>query len=286
MASYSYCYSEVSYGVTNNAASNGLSWDMGTVLPDTSLPGMSLEINGLTYSYTMNKNLEDDAKVHIRNENAIGSGYIFEETDDWSGKNGTNIQKYFRLPYINSSYWGKGEMALEGKGEITNPYVVYNYRLTVEESKFNCTTSPLLDPSCPGYQDALLKYLANLETEPDINDPFYDEWVQSQLDNKTEIEEAEENKPKEEKEEKDLEKDLGSNTIDSIIDASQQEAVMAALSAIPKIESYYEVIILGGEYQETLKLEDKEIPDNRRALRNLASDSNHRTMVRSQYDRN
>jgi len=33
-------------------------------------------------------------------------------------------------------------------------------------------------------------------------------------------------------------------------------------------------------------LEDAEIPDNRRAMRSLARDETHRSMVRSQYDRN
>jgi len=51
-----------------------------------------------------------------------------------------------------------------------------------------------------------------------------------------------------------------------------------------KIENYYTVTIQGGEYVDAVILEDTIIQDNRRAMKSLASDAKHNTMVRSQYE--
>ena len=66
---------------------------MGSVLPDAS----GIDINGLFYRYTTVKNPEDDMKVHVGNLNANGDGYIFRETDDWSGVPSNTIVKSFLL---------------------------------------------------------------------------------------------------------------------------------------------------------------------------------------------
>jgi hypothetical protein len=256
---------------------------MGTALPDSSAPWVTVEINGLTYRYTITKDPETDGKVHVRNEDPVNGGYVFEETDDWSQTPGGTIQKYFRFPYTDSSRWGKGEIAVEGDGQITDPSVTYNYKVDVNDQLMKCSVTPLADPSCPGFREALLAYLKSNEILPD--DPFYDEWVQAQLDQEVDLEE-EEVEEKASEEEEDLGERLGrKNNIDSMVDAKQQEALLAELASVQIIQSYYSVQIQGGEYEEAVTLEDKEIPDNRRALRNLASDSKHRTMVRSQYDR-
>ena len=82
-----------------------------------------------------------------------------------------------------------------------------------------------------------------------------------------------------------FEKELGGeNTIEDLVNTNQQR-IFAALAAIPKIEPYYIIDIPGGEYEDALTLEDTSLPDNPRAMRNLASDANHKKMVRSQYDR-
>lgn len=284
--SSSYCYSDITYGTTPNAAATGLSWGMDSVLYDATPPWVTLEIGGLAYRYTMGKAADDNVKVHVRNEDAIDGGYIFEETDDWSGLPGGTIQKYFRFPYSDSTRWGRGSIDVEGNGTVTDPVVTYNYKLEINDQLMVCTTSPLLDPECPGYEAALYKYLQSLDTEPDINDPFYDEWVQSQLNQETELQE-EEIVEEEAEEEEDLEKDMGGeNTIEAMVGTGNQAEMLAALAQVPKIEAYYTVTIPGGEYQESIELKDTNIPDNRRALRNLASDANHRKMVRSQYDEN
>jgi hypothetical protein len=75
----------------------------------------------------------------------------------------------------------------------------------------------------------------------------------------------------------------GENTIEKL--GSNQDQILIELAQVPKIEPYYNVTIQGGVYEETIQLQDTNIPDNKRALRNLASDNTHKSMVRSQYDR-
>ena len=74
--------------------------------------------------------------------------------------------------------------------------------------------------------------------------------------------------------------------VGGLIDVALQDSILIQLASQPTIEPYYEV-----EYQDvleltdTLQLEDTTLPDNNRALRQLASDATHYSMVRSQYDR-
>lgn len=286
LASSSYCYSDTTYGVTNNAASAGLNWNMGTVLPDSTPAYITVQINGLAYRYTMTKDPNSDALVHVRNEDAIDGGYVFENTDDWNQKHGGTIQKFFRFPYTDSTRWGKGEVVVDGDGTVSNVAVTYNYKMDVDDELMKCATTPLADPTCRGYAEALANYLKNLDTDPDIDDPFYDEWVQASLEQEVEIKEEEPEVEEEDEREEDLETQMGGeNSIDAMVDAGQQDMILAELAKVPTIEPYYQVEIKGGEYRDTLVLQDAEINDNRRALRNLANDTNHRKMVRSQYDR-
>lgn len=287
-ASYSYCYSETTYGVTNNAITNGLSWDMNNVLPDASLPWVSVEVNGLIYRYTINKDPNTGSTVYVRNQDPVNGGYVFEERDDWKpGDSGGTVQKLFRFPYIDSTRWGDGSIDLEGDGVISDAIITYNYKMTVDDGKMLCSTSPLADPSCAGFAEALADLLASI-TDMDPDDPFYDQWVQANINSQVdeELYDDEEEVQEPEEEESNFEKDAfaGKNTIEGIIDTTKQEAILAELAQLPKIEPYYQKQIFGGVYDESIKLIDTNIPDNSRALRNLASDSKHRSMVRSQYE--
>ena len=254
---------------------------MGTVLPDSSAPYASVDINGLTYQYTMEKDPTADAKVHVRNEDAINGGYVFEETDDWSGRHGATIRKYFRFPWSSAMYWGDGEFALEGEGEVKDPIMLYNYRLDIDEQMMKCM-NPLADPSCPGFAEALAAYLENLE-DPSADDPFYDEWVQANL-SLNEEPEQEEAEVQEEPEDEGIEDLNGDVTLEKL-NSDDQNRMLAKLTNTEILQSYYVFDIEGGEYKDTVVLQDNVITDNRRALSNLASDANHRKMVRSQYDR-
>ena len=50
-----------------------------------------LTVGNVIYRYTAVKNIDDDMLVHVQNENALGTGYIFRETDDWSGLEGLSL---------------------------------------------------------------------------------------------------------------------------------------------------------------------------------------------------
>jgi hypothetical protein len=124
--------------------------------------------------------------------------------------------------------------------------------------------------------------------DPDVKDPYLDEYVQLQLDRKAEQEEADGNKEEiaeeEEKEEETLQEQLAvGGATEKIANAAEQNAIMLALSQVPKLNSYYAQDIQGGEYKDSIVLKDNEIVDNKRALRSLASDTKHREIVRSQY---
>lgn len=279
-ASSSYCFSDTTYGVTGNAAGSGLTWGMGSILPDYTQPWVSVQVQGLAYRYTMVKDPETDAVVWVRNEDVEG-GYIFEESDDWSGTSGGTIQRYFRFAYSDASRWGDGSISVDGEGSIENAIVTYNYKMDVDEELMKCAVTPLADPACPGFPAALADLLKSInEMQP--GDPFYDEWVQAQLEREAEEQEEQEVKEPEEKL-SNFEKEMGGeNTVEQL--AGNQEDMLAELAQLPKIEPYYMVQINGGVYEDTVVLQDATLPDNSRALRNLASDQTHKNMVRSQYD--
>ena len=65
----------------------------------------------------------------------------------------------------------------------------------------------------------------------------------------------------------------------------QQLVMMQQLASTGTLDVYYGRTIEGGKYEDTIELKDAEIKDNTRALRNLAQDNLHRTLVRSQYDK-
>lgn len=280
VASSSYCFSDTTYGVTGNAAESGLTWGMDGVLPDYSQPWVSLQVMGLAYRYTMVKDPDTGVTVWVRNEDAIDGGYVFEERDDWNAEGGT-IQKYFRFPYSDASRWGQGSIDIEGEGTVEDAIVTYNYKMDVDEELMKCMVTPLADPACPGFTEALAELLKSIE-EMMPGDPFYDEWVQAQLNQ--EAEEQEEKEVEEPEEElSNFEKQMGGeNTIEGL--GNNQADVMAELAQVQMIEPYYMIQIDGGVYEESITLDGGTIQDNRRALSNLASDETHRKMVRSQYD--
>lgn len=280
--SYSYCYSDtVQTGVTNNAVDYGYTWSMPDLFPDAA----GVTVNGVIFKYTIDKDPSADATVNIRNEDAEGTGYIYERNDNWDGLPGSSMVGFDPIMGVPLSRFGDGSISVDGEGTLTEANVRYSY-------VYDICTNPLADASCPGYEDALAKYLNDLGLtgqEPDLNDPFYDEWVQSQLDQEADVpdEEAPSEEPAEEEEEETLEEALGiENNMAELVGAGNQAEVMAALSALPSFDPYYSVTIQGGQYDEVIELQDAEINDNRRALRSLASDKLHQDMVRSQYERN
>jgi hypothetical protein len=72
--------------------------------------------------------------------------------------------------------------------------------------------------------------------------------------------------------------------MEKIISSTEQNQMLVALSNTPALTQYYALELDGGELKETLVIPQNEIVDNKRALRSLQSDVNHRKMVRNQYE--
>ncbi|MDC1228829.1 hypothetical protein N8Z63_03850 [Octadecabacter sp.] len=271
--SYSSC-DPYSYGATGNAASTALSWGMVSVLPN--VPG--LDINGLLYRYTTVKNPEDDMKVHVSNKKADASGYIFRETDDWSGVPGNTIVKSFPLANIPATQWGAGSIDIEGKGSVKNAVVIYNYRL---DECFD----PQSNPNCPGYVKPMPKipevevYVA-LEDDAVTNTLEADEF---QYDDDGNLILSEE----EEEEESRIEMGLtaSANAL-TLFKTQGQDDIIMAINQQTNLTMYYNASINGGVYADAPGLADSEIPDNKKALRNnLAQQILHDKMVDMQYNK-
>ena len=283
----SYSYSDgitPYYGQTNNAAQNGLTWDMGTVLPTP--PGLS--INSVLYSYTIRKALEDAVTVDVQNQNATGTGYIFRETDQWNpgSQDGTDIRKIIGVGSIHRDYWGTGSIDVTGNGSVEDARVLYTY--TVDPCY-----DPQFSPQCPGYKVVV----PNIEQ---FNYELYDATADAQMtqynpdDELYENEEAEtdeeiaEREAEEKKDSRDrLEKALAAADNSALFaQALAQSQVLASINASRNIDSYYNKTLNGGVYNDTVSLPTTQLPDSKQGLRNgLAQQLLHQQMVQSQYER-
>jgi len=270
-------YSNWTYGTTGNAAANGSSWGMPDLFPEAN----NLSVNGVYYQYTPIKNTEDDMKVHVQNEDAVNGGYIFRETDDWSGRpGGTPINKVIGVPNVPQEYWGDGSIEVEGTGSVVDASVVYSYKF--DDS---CITA-LSDPSCPGYNDALLSTLKGIPTA-EAYDAMDDDNVKNALSSKTELKDDDTDEVSEDEEEEEIDIENLLSEIDNSIMAAQtvaQNHLMKAMTLSVNVQSYYDKKIQGGVYKETISLKDKHLPDNKRGKRlGLAQQVLHDEMVSSQY---
>lgn len=276
----SYSYSEQVFGVTNNAADFGYNWVMSQILPQQA----GLQVNNVFYRYTTIKDAEDEMVVYVQNENAQGDGYIFREVDDWTGLPGNTITKNIPMPLIDISYWGDGSIEVQGKGEVTDPLVVYSYQ-------YDPCFDPQSSPDCPGYRSPYIPEVVI----PDVIDPLQEDYIQDELDRKAQLKAAQEDEEErrqrrriivvvEEEEEQRLEALLG---IERENDFSiEQTALHNNLVALRGLPTSYTYSIDGGAYEDTVVLKDSELPDNRSVLRvNLAQDIKHQALVNLQYAR-
>jgi len=271
----SYLHSDpYSYGATGNAASSSLSWGMAGVLPDVT----GIDINGLIYRYTTVKNTEDDMLVHVGNKNANGNGYIFRETDDWSGVPSNTIVKSFNLSNIPATNWGTGSIEVEGKGSVKDAVVIYNYRID------RCF-DPQSDPTCAGYVKPMpvlpevVVYDA-LEDDAVVETLEADEFQYDEDGNLILSEEEEEEETK-------IEMGLtaSANAL-TLFKTQGQDDIIMAINQQTNIAMYYNASINGGVYADAAGLADSEILDNKKALRNnLAQQILHEQMVDMQYNK-
>ena len=282
LPSYSYSDTTPYYGTTGNAALGGNTWSMDNVLP--SPPG--LDINGVIYNYTIQKNVDDSVNVHVQNENANGTGYVFRETDEWQpgSLGGTEIRKVVPvIPNIPRQAWGDGSIEVEGPGSVEDPTVVYSY-------KVDPCYDPQFNPSCPGYEPVIPDI-----PEVDVTSLYNaldDESVQiamTETDNDIyeEEEQAEVEEESEEKEEMRLEAALAAvDNSEMFANAFAQAQILASINNAIQMNNYYAANIPGGVYKETQVLVDRKIDDNKQGLRNgLAQQLLHEEMVGMQYNK-
>ena len=265
--------SETQSGVSGNAAANGArSWDMGIVLP----PETGLIVNFIRYRYTVEKEQADDFTVTISNDNAVETGKIFSNTDDWSGKSGTTIDKGLPVANVPKELWGKGSIETTGEGEVTDADIRYSYR-------FDDCVNPTANPLCPQPPEEKNP----LDLVPPQEDPLESDEVKDALAKQHE-EDEEEKKAKEEEsklDEEDKRRKLASDINPLMIDAAKLSALFDQMALKPEFDNYYAVIMDGKVYEETIEIKDATLNDNRRGFKSLAEDRKFNEIIRSQYDR-
>jgi hypothetical protein len=286
LPSYSYSDSiSPYYGTTGNAAAGGYNWSMDNILPDP----LGLDINGVIYNYTINKDVNDRVDVHVQNENANGTGYIFRETDSWmpGSLGGTQINKAVPvIPGIPRQAWGDGSIEVEGNGSVSDANVIYQY-------KVDPCYDPQFDPNCPGYKvpvpdiyeiDVASLYDAtkdeNVELDRETDTETYDDEEQMSDEEKAAKEEEEKKDSKER-----LEKALAAADNSAMFaNAVAMSAMLDSMNLAVNMNSYYTATVPGGTYPDSVVLIDKQLPENKRGLRNgLAQQLLHEKMVESQY---
>jgi hypothetical protein len=249
-------------------------------MPDLFPESNSLSINGVFYQYTPVKNKADDMLVHVQNKKVDGSGYIFRETDDWSGRTGgIPINKVIGVANVPQELWGDGSIEIEGTGTVADASVVYSYKYD------NTCATPLSAPSCPGYAAAILKTLPTQTTE--VYNALEDTNVKDVLDDKTELAENEKESEEEEADEDNDRLEKALSAVDNnvlLANAVAQAQMMDALALAINIDSYYLKDLEGGVYEETQTLSSEQMPDNKKGARvGLAQQIKHDQMVDMQY---
>lgn len=270
----SYSYSELVFGQTTNAAQNGYSWVMENLLPQQT----GLQVNQVLYRYTTIKDPDDPLLVTVQNENAVDGGYIFRETDDWTGLPGNSIFKVIGVGGIPIDYWGDGEIVWEGEGEVTDPSVYYTYQ-------YDTCFDPQTDPSCPGYK-VEVPDIPSVEVVDPLDDTFVQDEIDREMTMRDEDEEERERKDMEQKEDDEEEVDL--ETVLGIVGRSLQNAEDTAkhnqVMALSQFSNQYYEQLPDTVYRETIQLKDATMPRNNRGRRLLiAQDVLHDKLVKSQF---
>ena len=267
--------SDYTYGYTNNVAAGGSYWGMSSsVLGVPSTSGM--DINGVIYRYTAVKDPADPFTVSIGNKDAINGGYIFRETDDWSGKSGQTITKLVPLAYTPIDRWGDGSIDLTGVGSIKEPQVVYTYRV-------DPCYDPQNNPSCPNYVPPLPE-LPVIE----VYDALSDQYVQMATEStdlsllERDTDEKKDSEGDDEGERLEVALSAAENALTIGVGVSQAQ-LLQAMNTATNLNAYYASNIQGGVYKETTVLSDNNIPDNRRAFRSMGQQVLHDEMVNQQW---
>jgi hypothetical protein len=153
-----------------------------------------------------------------------------------------------------------------GIGEVQDPVVLYSYRFDPSRMQ---SSQEAYDFGTVSTYDALSDpYVLNAiePTDPEL----YEDKLEKGKD--------------EEEDDGRLEKALAASENALTIGHSMtQSAILQSMNVATNLNTYYAAVLQGGKYQETLVLKDKNIPDNRRALRSLGQQKLHTEMVEEQY---
>jgi len=248
---------------------------MVNIMPDV----VGLDVTGVYYRYTIGKDPAADALVHVQNENALGAGYIFRETDDWSGLAGNTITKSVPVSNIPLRYWGLGSIEVEGEGTISNASVIYSFR--VDEC-----ANPQSDPTCAGYEPPVPSVtFGDTETYDALEDEAYAIATQKTDQEYQEDKESTEEQSDDKERKARLERGLAaSKNALALANGISQDAIISAMGYTSDITVYYTAQLDGGSYADAPMPVDGKIPENKRGLRNgLAQQVLHEQMVDLQY---
>jgi hypothetical protein len=255
-------YSDYEFGYSNNAALGNVSWGMSSgLLGVDSMEGV--DINGVVYRYTAVKEPSDPYTVSISNEDTINGGYIFRETDDWSGTSGGTINKFLPLQYTPAQQFGLGRIETVGLGSIEEPSVIYSYRVTPNQ------VTPIAVPQVPVIE---------------LYDALDDAAVTNAL-SATDRSLFETNDRDSEQTREERARKAADNAEATGLSVSQT-SLISAMNMATNMTPYYSKGIPGGQYNDSLTLTDATLPDNSGGRRlNLAQQALHSELVNSQYRR-
>ena len=234
-----------------------------------------MDISGVIYNYTAVKDQADDFTVTVQNENVDG-GYVYQDTEDWSGKYGMKIQKVIPISYTPIEQFGKGSIATTGTGSIENASVLYMYR-------WDGCRNPQNNENCPGYVPPM-PVIPVIE----IYDALEDENVQDATE-KTDGLGTDKDEDTRETEEEDEEKErleiamAASENALTIANTASQASLLKTINKATNINSYYVAQISGGVYRDTTSLPGGKIVDNNKVFRSLGQDKLMNQMIGEQY---
>ena len=268
---YSFSYE---FGYTSNAAIYGDTWKMNTGTLGISAEE-GLDISGVLYNYTAVKNVVDDFTVTIENDK-VGGGYVFQDTEDWSGKYGGKVQNVIPLPYTPIEQFGDGRIRGTGTGSIKDVTILYMYRWDLCRNAQN-------DESCPNYIPPL-PVIPKIEIYDALDDEFVKDTTEAGADNLLDKKEEKRETEEEDEEKERLEIAMAAteNAL-TIANTASQASLLRQINTATNINSYYVAQISGGVYRDTTQLDGGKVVDNKLVFRSLTQEQLHNEMIQEQY---
>ena len=233
-----------------------------------------LDLSGVIFNYTPVKNVVDDFTVTVESDK-VGGGFVFQETDDWSGKYGMKIQKVIPFGYTPVEQFGESRIRTTGVGSVEDASVVYMYR-------WDACRNPT-DPSCPNYVPPL-PVIPKIEIYDALEDDAVEQATEKTDSDLYKDEEESEQTEEDEENEELLEIALASaeNAL-TIANTVSQSVILRAMNTATNINSYYVAKIPSTTYRDTLDLQGGDIQDNKLIFRSLSQDNLMNEMIKEQY---